>query len=194
MVRIAVATANSLKVAAVRASFERCFPHSLIRVHALAADSHINAQPVGYDETRTGARNRLAGVREAVRNGREKCDFLVAVENGIVELAGKWFDFAWVLVEDDDGVVFEAVSGAIPFPSELVAQAKEKGFESTTVGDMIAATYPEANSKDPHETLTCELLTRVDFLKQAVSNCIGQIRFVTHQSGQVDRDHNGRHY
>jgi len=66
-----------------------------------------------------------------------------------------------------------ATSGGIPFPTKFVNAAKAKGFAKTTVGDVMAQEL-KCNTKDPHSHITKNLVTREEFLYQALLAAIGQ--------------------
>ena len=97
-------------------------------VEPCKAPSGIAEQPHGVEETKLGAKNRLAATKR-LRAG-ERCDFIVAIENGIVqhgdddEGGGCWYDFAWVLVEECASQRVAAVmSTALQFQQQYIDQA-----------------------------------------------------------------------
>lgn len=86
---IGIASKNNLKIAAatkaVKAWAAEFFPKVPFnfKVEGFDAQSKINEQPCGYDNTRTGALNRLNALNDMKRLGNYQIN--IAFENGIME-------------------------------------------------------------------------------------------------------------
>ena len=109
---------------------------------------------------------------------RSRYDVLLAFQNGIFSLREgdqtHWFDLAWVVAEDAEGNQSFAHSTGIEFDASDVEKARKKGFETTTVGSIIAE-RTQGDPTDPHFPLTNEVLSRSSILREALKAAIGQL-------------------
>eukprot|EP01125_Pyxidicula_operculata_P021595 TRINITY_DN8406_c0_g1_i1.p1 TRINITY_DN8406_c0_g1~~TRINITY_DN8406_c0_g1_i1.p1 ORF type:complete len:185 (+),score=14.55 TRINITY_DN8406_c0_g1_i1:91-645(+) len=173
---VAVGTTSALKVSAVKKAFTQAMPGQEIDCKGYPTASNINEQPVGWEETIKGAKNRLSNLKQITSTNNERNnDYFVSIENGIIPTGVpdfQWIDFGWVLMEDKSGKQFGASSGGIQFSDKYVEAAKKSGFDKTTAGEIMSKEL-NCDSKDPHKTLTSDLVKREDFLVQAVLSCIG---------------------
>ena len=173
---IFVASTSKHKVDAVKNVSQKIFVNEEVHVAGQKAASGINEQPVGNEETLLGAMNRLEALKKII--GTTVYDLLVSFENGVilVQVGGteKWFDLGWVFVEDKSGKQGIAHSIGIEFDAQYVQEAHEKGFETTTVGSVIAA-HTGADSTDPHSYLTNGALSRSQMLSDSYRAALGQV-------------------
>ena len=72
-----------------------------------------------------------------------------------------------------DGKSFMSTSAGVEFPKEAVETARFKGFDSTTVGSVIAETMG-GSSTDPHSFLTGGKVSRKEILSQAIESVLAQ--------------------
>jgi len=147
---------EALKEACVRIGIE-------VEIAGSPAESKINAQPYGFDETYKGAMNRARNTQ--LENSQATA---VGIENGIVPIGDRFVDLAVVVVLTSDGQSFVGTSAGIEFPKETVEEARKRGFETTTAGDVMAETMG-ASKTDPHSTLTGGKVSRKEILVEAVS-------------------------
>mmetsp|Transcript_18243 Transcript_18243/g.24038 ORF Transcript_18243/g.24038 Transcript_18243/m.24038 type:complete len:202 (-) Transcript_18243:75-680(-) len=177
--RILVATTSELKIEAVKLAFEMSFEEKQIIFHCegISAPSSINAQPFGMNETLQGALNRLEYAINS--ENYESYDYIVSIENGIFEVnqGQQFFDIGWIVLQRrSDGKRVFSTTPSIEFSSEVVEQAKQKGFSTTTVGDILSETYEgNCNTKDPHSFLTHSKFSRVDLLELGVKAALAQL-------------------
>jgi non-canonical (house-cleaning) NTP pyrophosphatase/glutathione synthase/RimK-type ligase-like ATP-grasp enzyme len=97
-------------------------------VVGVAAESGVPAQPMN-EQTLQGAKNRLTHARHIVHDA----DLYVAIENGLFEEEGRFFDKAAILTETKDGSQRTTYSKSIECPAEYVEEARRRGFDTTTV-------------------------------------------------------------
>ena len=135
----------------------------------LAAASGVNAQPFGHGEISRGAHNRAACARDSFPGS-----YGIGIENGIVRGTDDivndvdhWFDVAMVVVLHPDGREFARWSQAIEVPDEIVIGARSRGFETTTVGTVVAEKLG-GTASDPHLTLTGGKTSREQLLVEAI--------------------------
>eukprot|EP01059_Diplonema_ambulator_P002368 TRINITY_DN12020_c0_g1_i1.p1 TRINITY_DN12020_c0_g1~~TRINITY_DN12020_c0_g1_i1.p1 ORF type:complete len:174 (+),score=29.46 TRINITY_DN12020_c0_g1_i1:66-587(+) len=171
MVRVVVGSQSTIKTGAVRAAFEKAFKE--VDVECVAAESGVRDQPVGMDETRRGAANRLANAMGQM----DGADYYVAMENGIVEMGEcGWYDLAWVVVHcTASNETCGVPTTGLPFPLKYVQQSEAAGY-AKTVGSLMRADGWTSSSTDPHASLTQGLLTREDILTQGVAAALGMLR------------------
>lgn len=177
---IFVASTSEHKLNPVRSGLVGMESDEPLVVIGKKAKSGINEQPEGAEETLQGVLNRLADLKAQLADTRYK--LLVAFENGLlpVQVGNKkrWFDPGWVVVEDEHGHQAFAHSAGIEFDESAVAEAREKGFDTTTVGSIVAA-REQADSGDPQRTLTNGLVARSAMLEQAFKIALGQLLHAT---------------
>lgn len=181
--RVAVATENADKVGAASEAAQKVYSLGR-RKRAVNArgipgvSSGVNDQPYGLKETEQGARNRMANAKrqlaeESARGGDGDYDVVVAMESGIMRERGGHRDRAVVIVEDREGRQGKATSRGVKFPEHLVEEARQAGFDHTTVGSLIARDRG-GSPQDPHLTLTGK--PRRNYLREATARALRQIK------------------
>jgi inosine/xanthosine triphosphatase len=120
--RVMVGSKNPVKVAAVVAVLSRAAPGAT--VEAIAAASGVPDQPIGDDETISGALARARAARATA-----DADFGVGIEGGVVELPdGSMRTCAWAAVVSRSGRHGIGGSLAMPLP-DSVARLIRGGME-----------------------------------------------------------------
>jgi len=145
-VNIVLASTSAIKIRACRQAFHGIADAELLPVNA---DSGVPRQPLN-EEVLRGARNRL----DAARRLREHADLYVSIENGLMEEEGRSIDRAVVLIARAAGSPVVAVSEGVEFPADCVAEARRRGFERCTVGEILRERGLVADAEDPHQTLS----------------------------------------
>lgn len=175
--KIILASTSQHKLLATRRAFKKAFPKQSFQIIGVKAASKINDQPFGHQETFRGVLNRL----EDARKTNPVFDYLVAVENGLIKMKlkqkEKFFDLAWVVVENSKGSQKIAFSSGIEIPSWAVEKtlALKDGFKKTTVGSVVA----RKNHCDPTDTFsfaTNNLVSRSEMISQALTIVLGQFQ------------------
>lgn len=160
---IVVASRNPAKIRAVSDAFRTQFPERELRVDGIAADSGVSDQPVGDDETRLGARNRLASARKSVTDA----DFWVGLEGGIAHIGDALVAFAWMAVGDREGRIGEARSATLPLPP-AVGRLIDGGMELGDANDRVFATLRSKERGGAFGLLTGGRHTRESVYAQTV--------------------------
>lgn len=166
---ISLGTRSVHKLAAV----ERACRELEINATILGVEAHSgeNAQPRGFEETFNGALTRATSAKD-----KNPDSIAIGIESGIfyfgVELdAPIVMDIAIIVVLGEDGKRIVTTSEGIQFPIAHVKTAKVRGFNKTTVGEIIAE-HMGGSPKDPHSTMTggkvSREMTLVDALKVAL--------------------------
>ena len=173
-ITIAVGTTSKHKLGAVKRACEQ-FGISPVDVVGCETHSRVNAQPIDPNESVTGAWNRADQARAAF----PEAAFWIGIESGVF-LARQhkiFLDLAVIVLLMKDGSFVAATSPGIIFDEASVAEAESQGFETTTVGSVIAKNHG-CDPTDPHTALTNGKLTRTDTLVQGIIAAFSQTRFV----------------
>lgn len=116
MYHVVAATKNPAKIKAILEGFELIYGPGRCQITALNVASGVPEQLLGDEQTRTGARNRVARARAA----QPDADFWVAIEAGIDGNS----TFSWVIIES----VYtygEARSATLPLPEAIMARIRQ---------------------------------------------------------------------
>lgn len=183
-IKILVASTSRHKLAAVAEAAQPLFGGRLVTVEGIEVPSKVNAQPVGLVETTRGAENRL---KAALTERRTHYDYAVALENGLM-VTGKipldrgtrqerpYTDNAICIARRlRDSKQYTAMSAGVLFPKREIAIARKRGFNTTTVGAVIAELNPGVDPTDPHTFLTKGATTHRDQLREAASEALKRV-------------------
>ncbi|CAM3248281.1 Non-canonical purine NTP phosphatase [Klebsiella spallanzanii] len=125
MHHVVSATTNPAKIQAILQAFNEIFGEGSCHIESVSVESGVPEQPFGSEETRAGARNRVANARRAQPNA----DFWVAIEAGIDEGS----TFSWVVI-DDGSLRGEARSATLPLPQTIL----EKVLAGEALGPVMS--------------------------------------------------------
>jgi inosine/xanthosine triphosphatase len=162
MMKVIVASANPVKLQAVRLGFQRMFPEQEFQVEQLVGVQGNSSQPNGDQETLQDASFRVERAAFLV----PQADFWVGVEGGIEEQDLQMAAFAWVVIRSKDRVG-KGRTGAFDLPqavADLVRQGKELG----EADDIV---FGRSNSKQANGAigiLTGDVIDRAQLYEQAV--------------------------
>lgn len=140
--RVVLASQSGVKAFACREVFGDVAGLELVCVKAL---SNVNEQPLG-DETLRGAFNRIANARVIRPDG----DVYVAIENGLFEENGQYVDRAVVVLEIAGGLRHSVTGDGVLFPRDCVEDARARGFDRTTAGQVMQERGLVQKHDDPH--------------------------------------------
>jgi inosine/xanthosine triphosphatase len=115
--RVAVGSANPVKLAAARAVLAWAAPGASVEPRAVP--SGVPDQPLGDDETIRGARARAIAAREAL-----DADLGVGLEGGVVDGPDGMRSCAWCVVVHRDGREGVGGSLAMPLPDAVAAMIR----------------------------------------------------------------------
>ena len=115
MHQIISATSNPAKIQAILQAFSQIFGEGSCHIDAVSVESGVPEQPFGSDETRAGARNRIANARRL----HPDADFWVAIEAGIDDGS----TFSWVVIESRKQRA-EARSATLPLPEVILEKVR----------------------------------------------------------------------
>jgi inosine/xanthosine triphosphatase len=130
--RVAVGSTNPVKLAAVRAVFQRLEPR--VHVDGIAVASGVPDQPMGDAQTIEGAANRARAARAAL-----DADLGVGIEGGVVDAPDGMRTCAWAVVVPRAGVPHVGGSLSMPLP-DAVAVLIRDGVELGHAIDQLIGT------------------------------------------------------
>ncbi len=152
MRRVAVGSANPVKLGAVRAVLAWAAPSATIE--PVTVPSGVRDQPFGDDETIRGARNRARAARAAL-----DADVGVGLEGGVVDGPGGMRSCAWCVVVHRDGR--EGVGGSLAMPlPDAVATMIRDGMELGHAMDALVAARGTKHGKGAVGVLTAGRIDR----------------------------------
>lgn len=171
-IRVVLGSTSPHKLNAVRNACERLGIRA--SVSGVETSSGQNEQPVGFEETFNGALIRTLSARV-----QDTGAVSIGIESGIFRLRfdGRSFvfiDAAVIVLITSNNRQIVTTSAGIVFPEEFVEVAEMRGFESTTVGSVIAEKLG-GDPADPHSTLTNGRVSRKMILTDALVVALGQI-------------------
>lgn len=146
MERVAVGSANPVKLGAVRAVLAWAAPAAT--VEPITVPSGVADQPFGDEDTIRGARNRARAAREAL-----DADLGVGLEGGVVDGPDGMRSCAWCVVVHRDGR--EGVGGSLAMPlPDAVATMIRGGMELGHAMDALVAARGTKHGKGAVGILT----------------------------------------
>lgn len=149
-------------------------------------ESNVDPQPEGLNETFTGAHNRAEAAMEVFCTIDDYAEttndvYAFGVESGVIRgFDGRdnfTLDIAAVVIIDNHGQVWRASSSGIQFPEDCVTEAESQGFDTTTVGQVMAERHEGMDHTDPHSYLTQGRISRTNLIQQVLEAALAQINF-----------------
>lgn len=159
---VAIGSENPSKLQAVRMGFGAVFPDLDFEYTALKVGSEVANQPIGDQETKTGAFNRAANARRIC----PQVDYWVGLEGGLSALDSNLAAYSWVAILGKKQSGF-ARSASYILPPRIAALI-HGGMEQGEADDLI---FGQENSKLTSGgvgLLTNDLITRAELYAMAV--------------------------
>jgi inosine/xanthosine triphosphatase len=151
--RVAVGSANPVKVGAARAVMARLAPD--LEVMGVSVPSGVPDQPWGDEETIRGALARARAARDSL-----DADIGIGIEGGVVAAEdGSVRSCAWVAVASRDGREGIGGSLALTLPADVAALVRD-GMELGHAMDSVAGTHNVKQGVGAVGVLTHGLVTR----------------------------------
>jgi len=174
---VVVGSTNPLKVGAARDAFQDFYGD--VEALGIAVPSGIKPFPTSEEETIRGAKNRA----KASASERPDADFHVGIEAGIVEVDGRSFVRAYVIVVrgDESGL---GCSAAYEAPPYILEQIDPESDSSRLVIDSVMGRQDVLETEGVIGVLTKGMLTRAAVNRDAVRCAL--TRFVSPQYYRED--------
>jgi inosine/xanthosine triphosphatase len=157
--KIIIASLNPVKINAAKGAFTALWPEGGFDFIGVDVPSGVGEQPIGSDQTRLGALNRIANARKA----HAGADYYIAFEGGVEETGTPTHpvmtSVIWVVTSSADGYTSPSrcVTFEIPPP---IATLIRSGM---TLGDADDQVFNRKNSKQQNGSIgivTHDVLTR----------------------------------
>jgi inosine/xanthosine triphosphatase len=162
MKKIVVASKNPTKIQAALNGFQEMFPNETFEVEGINIPSGVKDQPIGNEETFTGAHNRVKGAKEA----RPDADYWVGIEGGNIAENGEMEVMAWIIVLSDTQMGKGRTAGFF-LPPQIVNLVNE-GYELGHANDMVFGVDNSKQTGGASGLLTDKIVTRLRFYTPAV--------------------------
>ncbi len=159
---IVIASRNPVKGQAVLRGFQRIFSGQSFELIPADAPSGVREQPFGDEETRLGAANRIAFVKES----HPDADFWSAIEGGVNDENGQLSAYAWIVIADRQRTGWSR-SASFYLPAK-VAEYVRQGMELGEADDHV---FGRSNSKQLNGAvgiLTADAVDRAGLYTHAV--------------------------
>lgn len=155
--KIGIATTSELKIRALKNALEKFKLES--EIVSIKSESGVSSQPFGYEETARGAKNRVTSILE-----KGNMDMAVAVESGLIEIEGSYFDVACVYIKTKEGDESFAYSSGYFVPEWMIQEIKEKKTELGFITQRLSGD----SDKDPLKYFSNGQTKREELLSQAI--------------------------
>lgn len=168
--KIYLASESEIKKSAVDFGFREL--KKKYQVCGLKTNSDVSEEPLSFEETYTGAFNRLNHLKKQVTN--QDYDYIISIESGTVRLLNdfNYFDISICLTENKEGVRHISITGSIEYPKKMTDEVPSKYPD---LGVLVQQKYG-LKRKDPIAYLTNNKVTREKLLQQAVVNTLAQFK------------------
>lgn len=161
--KIIIASKNPVKIEAVENGFAEMFPDWTLETEGVSVPSEVSNQPMGDEETFTGALNRAKNARKSLPNA----DFWVGVEGGNIRHGENEMEvMAWIVVLSKDKIGKARTAGF--FLPQKIVDLINQGYE---LGDADDIVFKLDNSKQQMGSaglLTDGVMNRLRFYVPAV--------------------------
>lgn len=160
--KIVVASKNEVKIGAAREAFMLMFPGDVPEYEGVSVSSGVADQPLSDTETYTGAHNRITALVANVPDA----DYYVAFEGGLEDTQDGMEVFAWVLIQNKDGLLGKARTATFIIP-EAVAAHVRKGIELGAADDLVFGRTHSGHGNGIVGLLTGDVISRTSYYVDA---------------------------
>ena len=171
--KIILGSLNPVKMQAVREVFTTIPAYTNASFEQIAADSQVPDQPIGFEQTIKGARNRAY-------NAYIACDLSIGLESGLVPvpLTASGYMNLTACVIFDGTTWYTGMGPAFELPEDITSMVAGEGLE------LDEAVNRSGLSTDPRigygqgiiGILTRGRVTRMEYSKPAVSMALARMR------------------
>ncbi len=162
MKKIVVASKNPVKVQSALDGFREMFPNEIFEAEGISVSSGVSDQPIGDEETFTGALNRAKSAQQKMVNA----DYWVGIEGGNIAEKGEMEVMAWIIVLSKDKMGKARTAGFF-LPPRIVELVNE-GYELGHADDIVFGVSNSKQTGGSSGLLTDNIMTRLRFYVPAV--------------------------
>ncbi|MCG7344440.1 DUF84 family protein [Sporosarcina sp. ACRSL] len=164
-----IGSTNQAKVKAARTVLESHFPS--FELSEVKVPSGVKDQPIGDEETRTGALNRATNAANQAVGA-----IGIGLEGGVRLLGDEMFVCNWGALVLPSGNSFSAAGAQIPLPKEIAVELL-KGRELGVVVDDYFQANGIRNSEGAIGMFTALAVTRDKLFEHIMQLLIGQLNY-----------------
>ncbi len=145
---IGIGSKNPTKINATKIAFEKYY--QIHYLHSFLVDSRVPDQPIGFEETISGAVNRAKGAFSALKPSKNNDikPFGVGIEAGLIKipytLTG-YMDFQFCVIIDELGKISLGTGVSFEYPSQIVEQILQN--EDLEIGNLLGNMAHNINLK-----------------------------------------------
>jgi adenine phosphoribosyltransferase len=169
--QVHLASTSPVKKEATQLVCQGLFDPLAIELIEHEAESHVSKQPRGYEETKQGAINRLAGMISS----NASSSIAVSMENGLrySEEEGCYYDFVHVVVKLGDKTIHHT-QDCCKVPTDLIEKVNHA--EQETWGEAAKRLGLAQLANDPHQEKLFGGVSRAEHLFQALTLALGALK------------------
>jgi inosine/xanthosine triphosphatase len=160
--KVIVASANPVKINATEIAFKKMFPKDPIEVIGIESESGVPDQPMGEEETRQGAENRVAFIQEKIKDA----EYWVGIEGGNEVTRFGMKAYGVIVTKNAHNTGYgKTLEFYLP---QKIADLVAGGMETGDADDIV---FKRKNSKQKNGSiglLTNDNITRTSFISDAV--------------------------
>lgn len=160
--KIIIASKNPIKIQAVHDGFSEIFPGWNIETLGIGVPSEVSDQPMGDEETFTGALNRAKNAQKEM----PEADFWVGVEGGNIRHGEEMEVMAWVVVLSKDKIGKARTAGF--FLPQKIVELINQGYELGHADDIVFKLDNSKQKMGSAGLLTDGVMNRLRFYVPAV--------------------------
>jgi adenine phosphoribosyltransferase len=146
--------------------------------------SGVSKQPFGYEETAKGASNRLAALRQEIKNSENT--ILVSVENGLrfAEDEDTYYDFVHVVIEKNN-VISTHIQDCCVVPEEIIREIDP--HHETTWSEIANRKGLAKSANNPHQEAIFGGISREVHIQQALNQALKKLDLPKNDSLTIQR-------
>lgn len=166
--KVYVSSRSSVKHAAVKRAFAQMGIEA--QISGFEVDSGVTAQPLSFEETHAGARNRHSRLKK-LTEGSE--GYRVTLESGLVRPVAdaNWKGCEVAIVESSEGKQMTGFDLGLEYPQSMLDKVPSKYPD---LGILMQEEYG-FKEKDPPTFLSGGRISRADLITQALFKVLAQM-------------------
>lgn len=158
MLKLLITSKNPVKINATRIAFEKMFPNESFELTSVSAESGVSDQPIGDEETITGAKNRVENAKKEISDA----DYYIGIEGGIEDSGVDVGVIAWTIIHSKDAREGKARAATFFLPSLIVAQLRA-GKELARAVDSVFSKTNSGHQNGSVGILTHDVIDRTQY-------------------------------
>ncbi len=160
--KIAIASESPVKIEAVKIAFSKVFPDVNFNIKSMSVASGVPDQPMGNEETYTGAKNRAKNIQTKISD----FNFWIGIEGGIEKNIHGTEAFAWIYIIS--GNKTGKARTANFFLPKKITDLLEKGYELGEADDIVFKQKDSKMKTGAVGILTKNITSRSEYYSEAV--------------------------